>query len=166
MFSYAHELVHCRVSAENGPVAYLHLSGQRYVVDQYDIISDHAIVSHVRVCHDEAVVAHYRLAFGRSTAIDGSALAYDCAVTYLRGRVFAFEFEILRYAGHYSTAVNHASLSQTCTLENRGMGPDVRTCPYDGVRRYVSERFDSDVLAYFSVGVNVCQIAYHKCLVF
>ena len=149
------ELVNRRVSAEDRPVLDFDFSGQRNAVDDHAVVSYGAIVSDMRVSHDQRVASHFGHSFGRRTAVDGGAFADRRVVADLHGRVFAAEFQILRYAGDYGRGVYFAVVSQPCAVQDHGSRADPATVADHDIGCNVCKRFDGYAFSQFCIFGNM-----------
>ncbi len=84
-----------RIARQDRPVAHVHVSRQRGVVDQDAVIGDHAVVTDMGIGHDQVVVTDGGLgAVLNGAAVNGHTLANHIVIADDQSRRFALVLEI------------------------------------------------------------------------
>src|SRR5690606_12005172 len=93
------ELMHGSQTAQNGPVANMHVAAQLDAVGDNRVIADLAIVSNVGVGHDPVVIAHTGHAhILHRTGIDGDVFTNHIAIADFQASRFTSVLLVLRHA--------------------------------------------------------------------
>ena len=151
------------MAAQNRPVVDLDLTAQRYAIGEDAAVAHHTIVSHMHISHQQHIAAYHGLSFSRRSPADRHTLADHRIVPYFGCRIFAFELEVLRYAGHHGGSMYLTVPAQPGSVHQYGPGADPATVAYDYVVGNIGERFYGNVRSELSLAGNVSQFANHAC---
>ena len=142
--AYAHELVHAGQSAQECPVADMHVAAQRRPVRHDGVAADLAIVRDMHVGHDPVVVADARDAgILHRAGIEGAEFAYRVVVADLQARRLAGVFLVLRDCAHRTELEDAICLADAGVPLDDDMRPDHRPgadlhmLAYDGIRAHL-----------------------------
>ena len=139
--------MHARLTADDGKVVDVHVTGEGHVVGDDDVVAHHAVVGHMHVGHEQVTAADARDALilhrpGRESAV----FAHDVVVADFKVRLFALVLFVLRFAPHGS------ALEEAVAATDRGQSLDDHVAFQDGpgadahVRPHHAERTDLDVV--------------------
>jgi len=143
MFADMTELVHRGESAEDHPVAHVHMPAEGTAICQDHVIPDGTVMCDMRIRHKKAIVADRCLPCRGRAAIQRDKFAYNNAIADCEGRRFARIFEVLR------------------RTSNRCEGIDLTVTPYtaaamdDRVRTDTRSLTDCDIIFYDREGPDL-----------
>jgi hypothetical protein len=149
------ELVKPDISGEKNPIVYFAMPAHQGAVHQHAVVSDLAVMRHVRVGHEVVMTADPRDAMARDlrATMDGHVLAKDVEIANLGSRRFATVGQMLRIAANDASRPDLIALSNdegpdqvnvrsdpTVVLDCDGsfddyVGPNVHVGPNVSVRR-------------------------------
>ena len=124
------ELVHARETREDHVVPDLDMPRQRREIGEHAVITDHAVVRHMRRGHEEVVVTDLRhtLVVG-GAAVDGDVLAEHVAVADLQPRRLASVFFVLRRIADRGELEHAVACTEPGPTRDHGMRSDDAAWP-------------------------------------
>jgi len=124
------ELMDGRQSADDDPISKRDMPSQGNTVRKNHVVSDDAVVSHMRIRHEQRVAANRSLSAADCSPVQRNKLSHDSPVAELQDGGFSLVFQILRRTAHRGKGVNPALTTNTGSAVDDGMSPYPRPISY------------------------------------